>query len=155
MKGRVATYLGSYALAAAILTAGLTASAQELDQGLHLTITSRNIGQSQDPVRVKQLSTVREIYVALKSCWVPPLRNQAHSGFQIAVRLSLTRIGSLIGPPFVTYMTRDAGPETQDIYRHSVTQSIERCTPLYLSSELGGAVAGRLFTIRYVENRNL
>jgi hypothetical protein len=39
------------------------------------------------------------------------------------------------------------------IYRRAVDATLERCTPMPFSKEMGGAVAGRPVSIRFVDDR--
>ena len=40
------------------------------------------------------------------------------------------------------------------VYREAVTTALERCTPLPFTDGLGGAVAGRPITVRFIDDRN-
>jgi hypothetical protein len=74
---------------------------------------------------------------------------------QMSVRFAFKRSGEIIAPPRVTYATPDIRAETRETYLHSITATLERCTPLHFSAGLGGAVAGRPIAIRFVDNRDL
>jgi hypothetical protein len=101
-----------------------------------------------------RLDTIREMFDALRACWVPPPQDEARPGMQMSVRLSFKRSGQLIGAPRVTYASPDAPPAARSIYHDAIMAALERCTPLPFSSGLGGAIAGRPLAIRYVDNRD-
>jgi hypothetical protein len=135
-------------------------------EDLRLTIVSAAPGQSdQNPAAAAapvgnrdgeqhRLDTIRDMFDALRACWVPPAQDEARPGMQMSVRLSFRRSGQIIGAPRVTYASPDATPAARNIYHDAIMAAIERCTPLPFSAGLGGAIAGRPIAIRYVDNRS-
>ena len=101
-----------------------------------------------------RLDTIRDMFDALRACWVPPPQDEARPGMQMSVRLSFKRSGQMIGAPRVTYASPDAPPAARDMYHDAIMAALERCMPLRFTPGLGGAVAGRPIAIRYVDNRN-
>lgn len=101
-----------------------------------------------------KLNTIRDMFAALRACWVPPPEDQERPGMQMSVRLSFKRTGEMIGPPRVTYTSPDAPSETRTVYHDAITASLDRCTPLPFSASLGGALAGRPIAIRFVDDRD-
>ena len=101
-----------------------------------------------------RLDTIRDMFDALRACWVPPPQGEARPGMQMSVRLSFKRSGQMIGAPRVTYASPDAPPAARDMYHDAIMAALERCLPLRFTPGLGGAVAGRPIAIRYVDNRN-
>jgi hypothetical protein len=99
------------------------------------------------------IDTIREMFDALRACWVPPPPDEARPDMQMSVRLSFKRSGQMIGAPRVTYTSPDAPPAARDVYHDAIMKALERCTPLRFTPGLGGAVAGRPIAIRYVDNR--
>lgn len=108
--------------------------------------------QGQDGTDHK-LNTIRDMFAALRACWVPPPATEARPGMQMSVRLAFKRNGEMIGTPRVTYATPGAPREVRDAYHQAITAALERCTPLPFTSAMGGAIAGRPIAIRYVDNR--
>jgi hypothetical protein len=100
-----------------------------------------------------RLDTIRDVYDALRACWVPPPQDEARPGMQMSVRLSFKRSGQMIGALRVTYASPDAPPESRSTYRDAIMAALDRCMPLRFTAGLGGAVAGRPIAIRYVDNR--
>ncbi len=101
----------------------------------------------------KPLDSIREMYAALRACWIPPTRESARHGMEYTVRLAYKRNGEMIAPPRVTYSSHDAPVEVRDVYRDAVNAALARCTPLHFTSGMGGAVAGRPIAIRFVDDR--
>jgi hypothetical protein len=100
-----------------------------------------------------KLDSIREMFDALRGCWVPPPIADARPGMQMSVRLSFKRTGEMIGQPRLTYVTPEASKENRDSYRHAIDAALERCSPMPFSKGMGGAVAGRPIAIRFVDNR--
>jgi hypothetical protein len=140
-----------------------------LGQTLQLTITSadkdRKDGKDGDAAAEpkgaessadasRKLDTIREMFDALRDCWVPPPQDEERPGMQMSVRLSFKRSGELFGTPRVTYTSPDAPPEARNVYHDAITAAIDRCTPLPFTAGLGGALAGRPIAIRFVDNRD-
>ena len=67
-------------------------------------------------------------------------------------RFSFKRTGELIAPPRVTY-TSEVDPEGRRIYSQSIDALFDRCTPIPFSQRMGGAIAGRPISIRFVHDR--
>jgi len=121
---------------------------------LRLTIESAGAGGRHDePTPERKLDTLREMFAALRACWVPPPRDASRPGMQMSIRFAFKRTGEIVAPPRVTYVTPDAPREMRERYRSAVDAALERCTPLPLSKGLGGAVAGRPIAIRFIDNR--
>lgn len=124
-----------------------------LGQDLRLTIDSRGRDQDHAVSPEGTLNTLRDVFAALRACWGPPPLDRAGAGMEISVRLSFKRDGNMIGAPFITYQTRTASAQERRAYRDAMTAALQRCTPLPLSQGLGNAMAGRIFNIRFVDDR--
>ena len=132
-----------------------------IGQDLRLTIESGSAGErSTSPGLAEErggdhkLDTLRDMFDALRACWIPPAKEEARSGMQMSVRFAFKRSGDIIATPRVTYVRQGAAPETREAYLHAITAALERCTPLHFSEGLGNAVAGRPIAIRFVDNRD-
>jgi hypothetical protein len=113
---------------------------------------ARHDGDPAEPEH--KLDSIRELFDALRGCWIPPAMVDARPGMQMSVRLSFKRTGEIIGTPRLTYVTPESSRENRDTYRHAIDAALERCTPMPFSKGMGGAVAGRPIAIRFVDNRN-
>jgi hypothetical protein len=74
---------------------------------------------------------------------------------RITVQFAYTREGEIFGKPRILYETPGASPQQQSAYRLAVAAALARCSPLPFSKSLGNAVAGRVFSIQFVDERNL
>jgi len=133
-----------------------------IGQTLQLTIESRaDSGTSDAPAErdaatrfPSDLNTIRDVFAALRTCWVPPEKDVARSGTQLTLRLSFNSHGGIIAEPRTTYVTPDTPPDVRQVYWDAATAALKRCTPLQFTDGLGGALAGRPFAIRFVDDRS-
>ena len=110
--------------------------------------------QESDRESPERLGTIRAVFAALRSCWVPPNKEHSRPGTQFSVRLSFKRNGDLFGKPRVTYVTPGLSDGVRQAYWNAIEAAVERCTPLAFTRGLGGALAGRPFAIRFVDRRS-
>jgi hypothetical protein len=101
------------------------------------------------------LNTLKDIGASLQACWVPPPMDQSRPGMQITVHMSFRRNGELFGQPRITFESAGASDDERLAYRIAVAQMLQRCTPLPFTEALGNAVAGRPFTMRFIDDRKL
>lgn len=126
-------------------------------ENLQVTVLSKP-DEKDAPKYVKpdhDIDTLRELFAALRACWMPPPENEAQAGMQISVKFSFKRDGGLIGPPRLTYFTPGASTRMREAYLGAINTSLGHCAPLSLTKGLAGAIAGRPIMIRYVDNREL
>jgi hypothetical protein len=110
-------------------------------------------GGQNDAAADHPLDSIRDMFAALRACWVPPPKDEARHGMEYTIRFAFKRDGEIVAPPRVTYASHDAPADVRDIYRDAVDAALKRCTPLHFSDGMGGAVAGRPIAIRFVDNR--
>lgn len=97
------------------------------------------------------LSRYPQVADALGRCWDPSdVVGDRHWG-AITVRVSFKRDGSVNGVPRITYVDRLADRSIDADLRRSLLSALGRCTPLPFSGSLGRAIAGQIFTIRFVQ----
>jgi hypothetical protein len=101
------------------------------------------------------LNTLKDLGAALRACWTPPPLAQSRAGMQITVQLSFKRNGELLGNPRITFETAGATDDERLAYRIAVAETLKRCMPLPFTAALGNAVAGRPFTMRFMDERRL
>jgi hypothetical protein len=101
------------------------------------------------------LNTLKDIGAALQGCWIPPPMDQSRPGMQITVQMSFKRSGELFGQPRITFESAGASDDERLAYRIAVAQMLQRCAPLPFTEALGNAVAGRPFTMRFIDDRKL
>ena len=124
-----------------------------LPQTLALTISSRDAAPAKAPSPDASIDSIHDLFAALRACWDPPTREQAHEGVQMSVRFSLKRSGEIMAPPFVTYTTPGTAADTRKVYRSAIDAALARCAPLPLSKGFAASIAGRPISVRYVDDR--
>lgn len=126
-------------------------------ENLQLTVESKPSDEEASKYRRPDhdLDNIGDLFAALRSCWTPPPADAAQEGMQMTVRFSFKRSGELIGPPRMTFATRDAPADVRSTYLKAINDSIDACVPLRFTGNLGGALAGRPIAIRYVDNRDI
>ena len=102
-----------------------------------------------------RLNTMKDMGAALQACWVPPPIDQSRPGMQITVMMSFKRNGELLGQPRITFESAGASDDERLAYRIAVAEMLKRCSPLPFTDALGNAVAGRPFTMRFIDDRKL
>jgi hypothetical protein len=103
----------------------------------------------------RELNTLEDIYTAIRRCYQPPALHNAVPGMRITVQFSYSRYGEIIGKPRILYETPGVSPEHQSAYRMAVAAALARCSPLPFSKSLGAAVAGRVFSMQFIDDRNM
>jgi hypothetical protein len=131
-----------------------------LGHDLRLTIVSTDENGSQTEhgevsgADEHPLDSIRDMFAALRSCWVPPPKEEAHHGMEYTIRFALKRDGTIIAPPRMTFSSHEASAETRQVYREAIDTALRRCTPLHFTDGMAGAVAGRPIAIRFVDDRS-
>jgi hypothetical protein len=122
--------------------------------GAALTLAALATGAAAQKPRTP-LNTLADLGAALRACWVPPPLDQSRPGMQITVQMSFRRNGELFGKPRITFESAGATDDERLAYRVAVAQMLERCASLPFTDALGNAVAGRPFTMRFIDDRKL
>ena len=127
--------------------------------GQDLQLTVESVPPRDDAAKYQKpdhdLNTIGDLFAELRSCWTPPPADAARQGMQMSVRFSFKRSGEIIAAPRMTYATAGAAADVRAAYLKAINASLGACVPLKLTSDLGGALAGRPIAIRYVDNREL
>jgi hypothetical protein len=126
-----------------------------IGEDLRLTIVSTDDNDPANGAERHELDSIKEMYAALRACWLPPPKDEARHGMQYTVRFAFKRDGEIVAPPRVTYASHDAPADVRDVYREAVNAALARCTPLHFTDGMGGAVAGRPIAVRFVDNRTI
>jgi hypothetical protein len=92
------------------------------------------------------VNTLKEMGPALWACWRPPA---SVGNFQVTVVFALKRNGAVLGKPRITYATFNGNAEEQRRIMAAILDALEACTPVNVSDALGGAIAGRIFTMTF------
>ncbi|MBJ6125533.1 hypothetical protein [Microvirga splendida] len=116
-----------------------------LPEGLRSTIRPRP-----DAQRVERVDRIAQVFQAIQSCWRPPA-GSGYSGQEITLRLSFKRSGEVLGQPRITYYKAGTQGEQREPFTRAVREAFERCTPLPFTESFGRAIAGRIFSFRFVD----
>jgi hypothetical protein len=98
-----------------------------------------------------QVDNLKQLFARLLACWRPPQR--ASALIDITVMVSFDRSGNILGHPKITYESEQATDNDRLLYRIAVMETLQRCTPMPFTEGMGGATAGRPFTIRFTTRR--
>lgn len=92
------------------------------------------------------VATLKQLYAYLDHCLHgvsgPP-------GAQLTIAFALKRDGSLLGLPHVAFLRASRDSE-RAVFLDAVAEKFSSCLPAPISDGLGGAVAGRRLTLRFV-----
>jgi hypothetical protein len=105
------------------------------------------------PDRGKLANRLDEIGPLLSKCLQMPPLDIARPGMRVTLRLAFTRDGEILGEPRFTFTTPGVSAEIRAAYQRAAVDMLNRCTPLPITKELGGAIAGRPLVIPIVETR--
>ena len=100
----------------------------------------------------KLVNRLDEIGPLLSKCLQLPGDSVVRPGMRVTLRLAFTRDGAILGEPRFTFTT-PAPPDVRAAYQRAAVDMLNRCTPLPITKELGGAIAGRPFVIPIVDTR--
>jgi hypothetical protein len=104
------------------------------------------------PATARTIETIKDVQNAIKECWVWPAAADITTGMDITIMLSFRRNGEIFGGQ-VTYQSPNVSEQERAVYAAALAATIKRCSPLPLSDSLGGAIAGRLFSFRFIDHR--
>jgi len=138
--------------ALAALGAVLNADAA-LAQRLTLAIEIR--GTNPNPARpTAPVNTLQELAAALAGCWSPPPADRERGPVDVIFQVSFKRTGELFGKPRIVEFARPVTPEERGRYYAAVAEAIDRCSSMPFTETMGGAVAGRVFRVNFIDMRN-
>lgn len=101
----------------------------------------------------KLANRLDEIGPLLTRCLRLPPAELARPGMRVTLRISFTRDGAILGEPRFTYVTPGVPVEIKAAYQRALVDMLDRCTPLPITVELGGAIAGRPFIFPIIDTR--
>ena len=93
-------------------------------------------------------NTLSDLQRQFDSC-VSVATNKAE-GSELTIAFSLKRDGSLLGKPRITHSRLVGDLTAQRNFVEAAIRAVASCLPAKITRELGGAIAGRLFSIRIV-----
>jgi hypothetical protein len=112
------------------------------------------LGAVQSIAQEQPANTLKELSTVLTKCWKPA---DDFAGMQVTVRLSLDNGGRLLGQPSIRHSVLGTDETLNAAFVASVLTSLKQCLPANITPQLGGAIAGRPFTLIFrqsVRERN-
>jgi hypothetical protein len=92
-------------------------------------------------------NTLRELFTELNHCLVTP---KGIIGSELTIVFSLRRDGALLGKPKITFAKLPGDPSDQRKFTDGVETAFNKCLPATITDELGGAIAGRPLSMRFI-----
>jgi hypothetical protein len=68
-------------------------------------------------------------------------------GPRITIAFAMRKDGSILGKPRISYARLEGDADARARFTAAVSQALDACLPLKVTPALGGAIAGRIFTI--------
>jgi hypothetical protein len=90
-------------------------------------------------------NSLPELWRGLNHCMGAPGDN---AGSELTIVFALKRDGSLLGTPRITHSHLMGDADAQRNFVALALGALEKCLPVKITDELGGAIAGRLFAMR-------
>ena len=94
-----------------------------------------------------------QIQAALADCWKFPPVDDGRSAVDVIFELSFKRSGELFGKPRVVRFSREVSQAERERFHLAVVEAVDRCSPMPLTDSMGGAIAGRVLRIRFIDSR--
>jgi hypothetical protein len=99
----------------------------------------------------RKLNSIRDVLGALRSCFAGAVAPNTELGLAATIRFSFTRSGDILGEPRFTYVQSGISAEMKHNFEQAIGHALIACAPLPFTDSLGGALAGRPFSIRVVK----
>jgi hypothetical protein len=99
----------------------------------------------------RKLNSIREVLGALRSCFAEAVAPDTEMGLAATIRFSFTHSGDILGEPRFTYVQSGIPAEMKHNFEQAIGHALIACAPLPFTDSLGGALAGRPFSIRVVK----
>ena len=140
--------------AAAFLALGmLLCAGSARAQGTILVITIA--GSNPNPVRpTAPVHNTRDLSRAFAQCWSPPPVDPSRQPLDLTFQVSFKRSGELFGKPRTIDFARPVTDDERQRYSLAVAEAVERCSQMPFTEAMGGAVAGRLYRVNFLDRRN-
>jgi hypothetical protein len=114
-----------------------------------------HVGPSEPADRDHPADRINELGLLLSKCLELPPDDEAQAGMRVTLKLAFKRDGELLADPRFTYTTHNAPDKVKAAYHDAALDMLKHCTPLPITDQLGGAIAGRPFVVAIKETRTL
>jgi hypothetical protein len=100
------------------------------------------------------VNTLRDLSLALLACWNPPPLDPQVGPIDVNFTVSFKRSGELFGKPRVVTFAQRVTDEIRGRYYAAVAEAIDLCSHMPFTEQMGGAVAGMVFRVTFIDRRN-
>ena len=100
------------------------------------------------------LNSLKDLALAIAGCFTLPPVDRERQPVDVIFQVSFKRSGELFGKPRTVEFNGEVTPQQRAVYYAAVAEALDRCSPLPFTEAMGGAVAGRVFRITFVDMRN-
>jgi hypothetical protein len=102
---------------------------------------------------VSAVNTLNDLSRALSDCWSPPPFDRDFGPVDVNFTMAFRRSGELFGTRIVTFVQK-VTPEIRERYNTAVAEAVDRCARMPFTAAMGGAVAGTVFRVSFLDKRN-
>jgi hypothetical protein len=99
----------------------------------------------------QKLNTIRDVFGALRACFAGAPFGDNSEDLAATIRFSFTRDGHILGEPRFTYVQAGISAGARQSFEQAIGHALLSCAPFSFTDGLGGALAGRPFSIRIVK----
>jgi hypothetical protein len=99
----------------------------------------------------QKLNTIRDVFGALRACFAGVPFGDSSEDLAATIRFSFTRDGHILGEPRFTYVEAGISARAKQSFEQAIGHALLSCAPFSFTDGLGGALAGRPFSIRIVK----
>jgi hypothetical protein len=99
----------------------------------------------------QKLNTIRDVFGALRACFAGAPFGENSQDLAATIRFSFTRDGHILGEPRFTYVQSGISASAKQSFEQAIGHALLSCAPFPFTEGLGGALAGRPFSIRIVK----
>ncbi|HTR11708.1 MAG TPA: hypothetical protein VMI72_00285 [Roseiarcus sp.] len=92
-------------------------------------------------------NTLQELFAQLDACLTGV---KGAAGSELTVVFSLRRDGSLVGKPRISFARLTGSQAEKRDFAHGIATAFDHCLPARITDSLGGAIAGRLLSMRFI-----
>ena len=108
-----------------------------------------------NPVRpAAPVDNLQDLSAALATCWSPPPFDRDFGPVDVSFAVSFKRSGELFGKPRVVTFAQRVTDEIRGRYYAAVAEAIDLCSQMPFTEQMGGAVAGTVFRVSFIDKRN-
>lgn len=112
------------------------------------------VGNNPEPRRpVAPVDNLQDLIRALARCYNPPPLGPDRQPIDVSFRVSFKRSGELFGKPPGVEFVQQVTPEERLRYYQAVAEALDLCNPMPFTDSMGGAAAGRVFKVNFVDMR--